>query len=352
MRPGFCKSEAEYARRGRRILALLLAGVGIAVMGLGTLQCGREGESGNQVQTPPPVAHVAPAPPQPVDVVEVPAIPIEPIVAPEPAPPPRPVTFAEAETLYATRDYARAAEAFATYAQDHPQNVWGHYMLGLAHMKAGSPARAESGFIAALQIDPDHFKARTNFARLLIEADRLKEAEFQATRAMAIDSSAHVAHRILGRIYRAQGQNEQAITAYKTALACNDRDVWAMNNLGLLRIEEGRYGDALLPLARAVQLRDDIAAFHNNLGVALERRGAYRAAEEAYRQASALTPPSEKAAVSLARVAGLTESPAAIPINLGVLARQFTEELNGVLQAASSPAPPATLVSDHGRTPR
>lgn len=343
MRSGFCESESDYARRGRKILAFLLAGVGVAILGMGSLQCGREGEQNDHAQTPPRVAP-EPAPlvatqvPEPVAPPEAePALP-----EPEPAPP-RVVTFEEGESLYATGDYERAAEVFAAYSQAHPQNPWGPYMCGLARMKAGDLGRAETGFMEALKLDPEHFKARVNYARLLIAADRLTEAEFQARRAIEIDTTAHVAHRVMGRVLHAQGENEAAIAAYKAALACNDRDVWSMNNLGLIRIEEGRYGDALMPLARAVQLRDDIAAIHNNLGAALEKRGAYRAAEEAYRHAASLMPPSEKAAVSLTRVSGLVEDPQDTPMDLAVMARRFTEELRGVLQAASSPAPTESI---------
>lgn len=343
MQSGFCESESTYAKRGRKVLAFLLAGVGIAILGLGSLQCGREGEQTDQAQAPP---RVAPEP-APVVVAQTPRPAPEPMAppVPEPAPPitPRAVTFDEGEALYASREYERAAEVFAAYAQDHPRNPWGHYMCGLAHLKAGSSGLAETGFMEALKLDPRHFKARVNYARLLIAEDRLTEAEFQAQRAIEIDSTANVAHRVMGRILHAQGETEKAIAAYKTALTYNDHDVWSMNNLGLLRIQEGRYGDALMPLARAVQLRDDVAMFHNNLGAALEKRGAYRAAEEAYRHAATRVPPSEKAAVSRARVAALAEDMAGTQINLAVMARRFTEELHGVLQTASSPAPAESI---------
>jgi len=44
-----------------------------------------------------------------------------------------------------------------------------------------------------------------------------------------------------------------------------------MNNLGLLFLEQGDAEEALPLLCRAVQLRKDVAAFHNNLGMALEQ---------------------------------------------------------------------------------
>ena len=58
-----------------------------------------------------------------------------------------------------------------------------------------------------------------------------------------------------------------------------------MNNLGLIYIQQDRSDDALLPLARAVELRSNSPVFQNNLGTALERTGHVAAAKQAYEAA-------------------------------------------------------------------
>ena len=48
-----------------------------------------------------------------------------------------------------------------------------------------------------------------------------------------------------------------------------------MNNLGLLYLEHGFIEDALPYLAKAVEMKENVAAFHNNLGMALEHMGRF-----------------------------------------------------------------------------
>ena len=79
--------------------------------------------------------------------------------------------------------------------------------------------------------------------------------------------------RLLGRAHYGLAQVDQAIDAYHRALAVDERDVWSMNNLGLIYIEQGRSPEALPALARAVELRDNSPVFQNNLGTALEKSG-------------------------------------------------------------------------------
>jgi len=63
------------------------------------------------------------------------------------------------------------------------------------------------------------------------------------------------------------------------------------------------------PLTVAVGINDKVAVFHNNLGMALERNGQYRAAEEEYRAAVAIEGTYGKAVTNLQRVQQLKEVP-------------------------------------------
>ena len=75
-----------------------------------------------------------------------------------------------------------------------------------------------------------------------------------------------------------------------------------MNNLGLLFLEQKRADDAMPLLLKAVDLRKDVAAFHNNLGMALEHTGRFTDAAAAYNGALSADPGYEKAKQNLARV--------------------------------------------------
>ncbi len=76
-----------------------------------------------------------------------------------------------------------------------------------------------------------------------------------------------------------------------------------------------------------------MAIFQNNLGVALERSGHYRAAADAYRLAFSLDETHQKAQGNLVRVEGLEEKSGLAPIDLGAVARSFVEEVEGWREA-------------------
>ena len=65
------------------------------------------------------------------------------------------------------------------------------------------------------------------------------------------------------------------------------QDVWAMNNLGYIYIQQGRSDAALPPLARAVEIRSNVPVFQNNLGMALERSGPSLGGEDGVRDRAA-----------------------------------------------------------------
>jgi Tfp pilus assembly protein PilF len=109
-------------------------------------------------------------------------------------------------------------------------------------------------------------------------------------------------HRLLARTYHGQGKIDDAVAAYRRAIELNELDAWSMNNLGLLLFEQQRAGDALPLFAKAVELRKEVPAFHNNLGMAHEHTGDFENAATAYKQALAADPGYDKAKQNLARV--------------------------------------------------
>jgi predicted Zn-dependent protease len=131
----------------------------------------------------------------------------------------------------------------------------------------------------------------------------------------------------------------------------DDADVWSLNNLGLIYIEQGRSKEAVGPLARAVQLRSNQPVFQNNLGVALERSGYPVAAAQAYETAIKADSTYTKAAVALARVTGAGQQPESGSLDLSMLAQEFLKEIEEwrhsveVLQPAADSTHSAIQVS-------
>jgi superkiller protein 3 len=145
-------------------------------------------------------------------------------------------------------------------------------------------------------------------------------------RARALEPLSAEGLRLLGRARYELKQIPEAIDAYQRAIALDERDVWAMNNLGLIYIQQDRSDSALPVLARAVELRRDSPVFQNNLGTALERTGHYAAAKMAYESALAADSTYGKASASLARVT-LLASGDTTAVDLGTLIADFHAEV-------------------------
>jgi tetratricopeptide (TPR) repeat protein len=237
------------------------------------------------------------------------------------------VSYKDAESAFTSREYGTAQAMFTAYTEQHPQNPWGYYMLGLSAWKAGDPVQAESAFVAALDMDPRHVKSMLNLSRVLLDTDRPADALTHVQAALEVDSASTDAYRLLGRTQYALGNVDDAIDAYRKAISLDENDVWSMNNLGLIFIQQGRYQDALSPLARATQLDSTVAVFQNNLGIALERTGHVVASAAAYRAALAADSTYEKASVSLARVDGRADDPGVEPVDLVTLAQDFALQM-------------------------
>ncbi len=240
---------------------------------------------------------------------------------------PREVTFAEAETAFQERRYDEGIRLFAAYTEQHNTNPWGFFMLGLSAMKSGDAELAETSFIRALELDSTHVKSWLNLGRTLLDMYRGEEALLAVEHAFELDPESNEAYRIKGRSLHAMGRLEDAADAYRDALRLDDTDVWAMNNLALILIEQERYELALPSLARATQLRTDIAVIYNNLGMALERTYRFRAAEKAYESAVSLDAEHSRAAANLARVKVVKQDSAIEAVDFGYLAQNFVEEI-------------------------
>jgi Tfp pilus assembly protein PilF len=237
-----------------------------------------------------------------------------------------PVTFASAQDAYNKHHYREATEAFDDYVQRHPANAFGHYMLGLSAWKSGDLTRARAAFEKSLTLDSTSVKTLLNLGRVLLDQGQIDDAAVRIGTAVQLDTGSAEVWRMKARVQTARVQRDSAIGSYRIALSIDPADSWSMNNLGLLLIEQGRYEEALPPLARAVELRPEAPAFANNLGVALERAGHPAAAVNAFRTALAADSTYTKATRSLARVQDKATSDTTT-VDVNELASSFNQEL-------------------------
>jgi len=266
------------------------------------------------------------------------------------------VSYESAESVFGAGHYPEAAELFTAYTTTHPDNPWGHYMLGMSAWKTGEQEKALNAFDQALRLDPSHRKSLFNSSRVLLESGRPKEALARIDTALAQEPMSNEGLRLLGRARYELGEVDGAIQAYRRALSIDERDVWSMNNLGLIYIQQDRSSEALAPLARAVELRSNAPVFQNNLGTALERSGYPTAAAQAFEAAIAVDSTYAKASVGLARVTSGDQKSESTPVDLAALSSQFQADIetwrgaavvdSSVVTVFDSSTAPVETVSD------
>lgn len=249
---------------------------------------------------------------------------------------PASVRYAQAESLYRSGNYSAAKAGFEQFVEREPENVLGHYMLGLSAWKSGDLTGAERAFEGALARDSVHRGSLLNSARVLLELGRPQEALDRVRTAQGVDSTSE-SLRVLARAQDELGDPEAAIKSLQEALVRNERDAWAMNNLGMLYIRQRNFPAALPPLARAVQLRPGAPVFQNNLGIALELNGHVAQAREAYEGALRADSTYAKAIANAKRVSDVvSDSTSSADVNLRELAEEFRRQSGGGREAGSS----------------
>jgi tetratricopeptide (TPR) repeat protein len=112
------------------------------------------------------------------------------------------------------------------------------------------------------------------------EAGDDAQAETCYRRALAADEALAAAHTNLGAIAHRRGDGEAARRSFEAALGCDPDQPEARYNLASLLYEAGEVEVAVSELRRVVQAAPTFADAHYNLATALERLGSKRQARE------------------------------------------------------------------------
>jgi Flp pilus assembly protein TadD len=142
--------------------------------------------------------------------------------------------------------------------------------------------RVEDSTTERKQVADDDTSAKGCLARgrELLEAGQLNEAIAELSRAASLDPKLSQAHSLLAVAYDRKGLHDRAQDSYKRAMAANENDPDALNNLGYSLYTNGNYRAAVDRLKRAARLAPNDARILNNLALAQARLGKY---EDAYR---------------------------------------------------------------------
>jgi tetratricopeptide (TPR) repeat protein len=171
-----------------------------------------------------------------------------------------------------------------------------------------------------------------------------RDAEALWSHAISLDRRSTVAHYNLGVVRVGQGRLGDAVDHFTKTVDGRPSHADAHNNLGLALIRLGRPGEAVEPLRQALQLRPDFAFAHNNLGLALMRSGQRVAAEAEFIAALDTAPDLVSARVNLGALLLAAGRPAEALVHLE-RAATIDPSVSGLAEAreqaraASGPAP-------------
>ncbi len=189
---------------------------------------------------------------------------------------------------------------------------------GLSVMVCGGEADAQDRLVPPIKLDPAVFRDTEfqkrfsgDFAPVVEVEPKLSPEEgelfakvgplLESAPAQALaqlqaglgETSSATLHFIVGHLLRAEGRTSEAEREYKRAIEKFPRFLRANKHLGVLYAQEGKYGESLPYLQKAIELGEGGGDIYGLLGQCYKEGGNMLAAESAYRQAYLLQPGSQ-----------------------------------------------------------
>jgi type IV pilus assembly protein PilF len=211
--------------------------------------------------------------------------PLPPVKTPEASPKDRAVLHAELAAGYYERGRMDVAleelNEAATLDPTNPQ-IYNYY--GLVYAMLGENAKAEQNFQRALALAPQNSEIRHNWGWYLCSNDRPRESipEFETALRNPLYKTPEIALTNAGRCSAAFGDNVNAESYYKRALAVTPNNAPAAYGLALLAFRAGRLEEARGWMKRLTQQPAPAAPEALYLGMCIERKSGNHGAEAAY----------------------------------------------------------------------
>ncbi|MBN1673586.1 MAG: tetratricopeptide repeat protein [Kiritimatiellae bacterium] len=165
------------------------------------------------------------------------------------------------------------ATLFTHTLKHNPKALVALNNLGNYLAKRGDPQRAIGYYRAALRINPDFVLALNSYGNALSRQGRLEEAIGQYSRALQLNARSKEAHNNLGTVFMAMGRLDAATTHYRAALDVDPYDPEVHSNLGVALVRGGAIETGLQHYAKALAIDPLYPGAHYNFGLALFRAG-------------------------------------------------------------------------------
>ena len=168
--------------------------------------------------------------------------------------------------------------------------------------RTGRLAEAHDLYRTVLAARPDHREALKACALVAFRLDAVDEAAALLHRAVALDNGDAGAYNDLGNVLQAAGRLEAALSAYRRAVELDPERAEAHVNLGQALRAKGDLDGAAEALGRAAELRPDHAGTWLRIGLICHAKGDLDGAAHAFRHALAIEPENAQAFFALGNV--------------------------------------------------
>ncbi|MGB5986179.1 MAG: tetratricopeptide repeat protein [Desulfobacterales bacterium] len=192
-----------------------------------------------------------------------------------------------------------AAACIQTCLEISPQNAAAHLTLGKINRSKGDLAGAQQHILRSLALEPASVDALKELARLFKRDDRLAELELHIRRILESAPGSGELWCLLADVYRQLKRPDSAEKAYHYALKTNEHLIPALNGLGVLFAEQGRFDSALHWFQKGIAIDPENASLHGNLGNLYRRFGKTDKARRAFRCTLELDPDNIAAKLNL-----------------------------------------------------
>jgi tetratricopeptide (TPR) repeat protein len=195
---------------------------------------------------------------------------------------------------------------FSYTLQSTDRNGIAEENMGAALVESGQPELAQTHFEAAVRLIPELASAHYNLGFLMQRQNRAEQAAREYRQAIALSSDpmeAAQAHNNLGILYLMSKNYTAALPELSAAIALNPNEQNSYIGRGTIELESWNYEAAAADFARAAEISPSPVACYW-LGQALERKGDYAQAANAYSAALQLAPGLTEARNRLAALRG------------------------------------------------
>ncbi len=162
--------------------------------------------------------------------------------------------------------------ALTSQEQADPE-VW--FRIGAVCTHIGRTQQALRAYLEVLKLVPDHAGALEGAGLEYMELRATAEAREHLTAAIEVDPDLWRAHNALGILADRENDHGSAISHFANALAINVNSPMLLNNIGYSRYLSGNLEQAARDFYKATELQPDYLPAWSNLGLVYARQGWY-----------------------------------------------------------------------------